>query len=217
VLFRSLYPDIPMNTTEGEKPFFINETPAYAMKTCSNNPLDDEDFCNLTWIVNASGNTDTDWKAGVLFNSSYSDVQTNFTKNATVSLIPCTVDFSLGWSSINFGDLNPNSKNNSAPGNANMQYNITVKPGSCNTTLYIRGTDLTNVTYNSLIKVGNLSWSNISKDVNDGYFILSDTDSLIQSNVSENTNVTTWYWLNAPPIYAGYYNGSIYIKGVKSV
>jgi hypothetical protein len=83
--------------------------------------------------------------------------------------------------------------------------------------LYIRGPDLTNVTYNSLIKVGNLSWSNISKDVNDGYFILSDTDSLIQSNVSENTNVTTWYWLNAPPIYAGYYNGSIYIKGVKSV
>ena len=29
-------------------------------------------------------------------------------------------------------------------------------------------------------------------------------------------NITTWYWMNIPPIYAAYYNGTVFIQGVKS-
>jgi hypothetical protein len=211
----SSYPDTPINTSFGDKPFFVNETPALAMKACSNNPLNANDFCNLTWIVNATGNIDTAWKIGVYFNSSDPNVNPNSTSNATVVIVSCTVDFSLTWSSIDFGTLLPNTFNNSAPGNLNNTYNITVNPGSCNLDLYIRGTDLVNTTFNSIIKVGNISWSNISSNLNDGFFRLSETNSLIKSNVPEKTNVTTWYWLDVPPVYAGKYNGTIYITGVK--
>jgi hypothetical protein len=142
-------------------------------------------------------------------------VQPNSTENATVVITFCTVDFTLTWNSIDFGELIPNTYNNSAPGNSNNAYNITVNPGSCNLDFYIRGTDLINSTLNSIIKVGNMSWSNISSNLDDGFFQLSETDSLLKLNVPENTNVTTWYWLSVPPVYAGQYNGTIYIKGVK--
>jgi len=210
----SPYPDMPINTSFGDKPFFVNETPGLAMKACPNNPLNEGDFCNLTWIINATGDVGTDWKLGVYFNSSYPEVQPNTTLNATVSITSCTVDFTLQWSSINFGELTPSTYNNSAPGNLNNLYNITVNPGSCNLDLYIRGTDLVNATFNSIIKVSNISWSNISSNINDGYFRLTETNSPIRLNVLPSTNVTTWYWLDVPPVYSGYYNGTIYIVGV---
>jgi hypothetical protein len=212
----SPYPDTAVNTSYGDKPFFINETPALAMKACSNNPLNADDFCNLTWVVNVTGDVGTDWKLGVYFNSSYTEVQPNSTANATVTITSCTVDFTLQWSSISFGELLPNTYNNSAPGNTNNIYNITVNPGSCNLDFYIRGSDLINSTFNSVIKVGNISWSNISSDIKDGYFSLSESNSIISLNVLENTNITTWYWLSVPPVYAGYYNGTITITGVKN-
>jgi hypothetical protein len=211
----SPYPDTPVNTSFGDKPFFVNETPALAMKSCPNNPLNEGDFCNLTWVINASGNINTGWKLGVYLNSSYPEVQPNATLNATVVIVPCVVDFTLTWNSIDFGELIPNTYNNSAPGNSNNAYNITVNPGSCNLDLYIRGTDLANSTFNSIIKVGNISWSNISSNLDDGFFQLSEIDSLLKLNVPENTNVTTWYWLNVPPVYAGKYKGTIYITGVE--
>jgi hypothetical protein len=214
----SIYPDTSINETYGDKPFFINEIPAYAMKSCPTNPLDSGEFCNLTWIINAAGDINTDWKIGVLFNSSFLDVQPNNTLNSTISILPCTVDINSAWSYIHFGnpDLNPNTYNNSAPGNTGNEYNISIKPGSCNTNLFISGTDLINSTYNSIIKVGNLSWSNISSDIKDGFFSLSESNSIIKLNVPQDTNVTTWYWLNVPPVYSGAYNGTIYITGVKS-
>ena len=212
----SPYPDTPINITQGDVPFFVNETPSYAMKTCSNNPLSNGDFCNLTWIINATGPLNTDWKVGVLFNSSDPEVEPNNTLNATVSIISCTVDFSVAWSSINFGQLNPDTYNNSAPGNGNKEYNVTVNPGSCNVDLYMRGTDLVNTTYNYTIEVGNISWSNISSDIEDGFFPLTYTDFPIKMGADQNTNVTTWYWLNVPSIYSAHYNSTIYIGGVKS-
>ena len=210
----SPYPDTPINTSVGDRPFFVNETPALAMKSCPNNPLNEGDFCNLTWIINATGDINTGWKLGVYFNSSYPEVQPNATLNATVSITSCTIDFTLQWSSISFGELIPNTYNNSAPGNSNNLYNITVNPGSCNLDLYIRGTDLVNTTLNSIIKVGNISWSNISSNINDGFSRLTETNSPIRLNVLPGTNVTTWYWLDVPPVYSGYYNGTIYIVGV---
>ena len=211
----SLYPDTPISTTFGDKPFFIQESPALATKECPNNPLSDGETCYLNWTINATGNINSEWKIGVLFNSSYSYVESNHTDNATISILPCTVDFTLTFNSVSFGILNPNTYNNSALGNSNNEYNITVNPGSCNLNLYIKGTNLVNETYNSVIKVGNLSWSNISSNINDGYFRMNESYSLIKSNVPPNTNVTLWFWIDVPPVYAGYYNGTIYIEGVE--
>jgi len=210
----SLNPETPINVTQGEKPFYINETPALAMKSCPANPLTPNEFCNITWVVNATGDINTDWKIGVLFNSSYTDIQENHTINVTVSIFTCSVDFSIDWSSIKFGLLNPSTGPWEAPGNSNKLYNITLNSGSCNTDLYINGTDLTNTTYNSQIGVDNVTWSNTSEVA--GEFNLSSTVDVIKLNVPQNTNVTTWYWINVPAVYAGYYNGTIFVYGVEN-
>ncbi|MEM5778334.1 MAG: hypothetical protein QXD43_02475 [Candidatus Aenigmatarchaeota archaeon] len=206
-------PDTPISTVFGDFPFFIQEEPAYSLKSCG--IMYKDQTCQLNWTVNATGNVNTNWKIGVLFNSSYPEITENHTSNATVSIVSCTEDFTLSWSSISFGLLNPSTEKNPAPGNENNEYNITINPGSCNLNLYIRGTDLVNETLNSKIGVDNITWSNTSNDYSNS-FNLTETDQIIKLNVPENTNVTTWYWINVPPVYAGYYNGTITITGVKA-
>jgi len=206
-------PDVPVNITPGDKPFYIKESPANAMKSCGT--MYSGDSCQLNWTINATGNVNSQWKIGVLFNSSYIDIQNNNTLNATVSIISCTEDFILQWSSIKFGLLNPNTGPHEAPGNPNGDYNITVNSGSCNLDFYISGTDLVNTTLNSNIGVGNVTWSNASNNYSSSYN-LSTSPATVKLNVPKNTNVTTWYWINVPSVYAGYYNGNITITGVKN-
>jgi hypothetical protein len=206
-------PDTPVNTTAGEKPFFIQESPAYAMKSCGT--MYSNDFCQLNWTINATGDINTDWKINVLFNSSYTDILENSTDSAAITINNCTVDITAQWSAINFGSLVPGSLENGAEGNDNDEYNITVNSGSCHLDLYINGTNLTNTTYNSHIPVNNVTWSNTSNTYAESFDLLS-TVSVLKLDISEFTNVTTWYWINVPAVYAGYYNGNIFIWGVKN-
>jgi len=206
-------PDTPVNITQGDKPFYIQESPASAMKSCGS--LANSQFCLLNWTVNATGNINSEWKIGVLFNSSFSTVQENNTDSATISINDCPVDISIQWKAINFGLLDPNTEQNNATGNDVNEYNISVNDGSCNLDLYINGTDLTNTTLGYKIDVGNVSWSNTTNDYGVSY-IMSSSVSVIKLNVPQNSNVTTWYWLNVPPVYTGYYNGTISVWGVKS-
>jgi hypothetical protein len=211
----SSYPNTPVNTTKGDKPFYVNESPALAMKACPTNPLLKDQFCNISWIVNATGTIGTDWKIGVFFNSSYADVNPNSTLNATVSIVSSTVDFNITWSSIRLGLLNPSTSQQPAQGNMGNLYNITVNPGSCNIDFYIKGTYLENKTLNSRINVENITWSNTSNTYSSSFNLLS-TNSVIKLNVPQKANITTWYWINVPAVYAGYYNGTINITGVRN-
>lgn len=205
-------PDTPVNTTQGDNPFYIQESPAYAMKSCGT--MYSNDFCQLNWTINATGSINTEWKIDVLFNSSYIDILDNSTESATININNCTVDITAQWSAINFGSLAPETLGNSANGNDNDEYNITVNSGSCHLDLYINGTNLTNTTYNSFIPVNNVTWSNTSNTYAES-FELSSTATVLKLDVPEITNVTTWYWINVPAVYAGYYDGEIYLWGVK--
>jgi hypothetical protein len=207
-------PDTPVNTTLGDKPFYVQEVPAEALKSCG--IMYKDQTCKLNWNINATGYIGTSWKIGVLFNSSYPEVKENHTDNSTVSITPCTEDFSLAWTSIRFGLLNSGTEKEPAPENNNNVYNITVNSGSCNLDFYIKGTDLENKTLNSVIEVRNITWSNTSNSYTSS-FNLTKTDEVIKLNIPQNTNVTTWYWINVPFIYAGYYNGTITITSVKNV
>jgi hypothetical protein len=213
--FTSSIPDTLINTTQGDKPFYIQETSPLAMKSCPTNPLIVDEFCNITWTVNATGDINTDWKIGVLFNSSNMGIQNNHTKNSTISILGCTIDITAHWSTIDFGTLVPSTGENDATGNENNEYNITVNSGSCNLDLYINGTNLTNVTYNSIIPVNNVTWSNTTNDYAESNE-LSHSTKVLKIDVPENTNVTTWYWINVPAVYAGFYNGEVFIWGVKN-
>jgi hypothetical protein len=209
----STNPDTPVNSTFGDKPLFIQETPANALKSCG--IMYKDQICQLNWTVNSTGGINSYWRIGVLFNSSYPELQENHTNNATVSIVSCTEDFDLSWSSIKFGLLNPGTEQKPAPGNENNEYNITVKRGSCNLDLYIKGNNLANETLNSFISVSNVTWSNTSNSYSTS-FNLTNANEVIKLNVPQSTNVTTWYWINVPAVYAGYYNGTITITGVKN-
>ncbi|MEM4368663.1 MAG: hypothetical protein QXO21_06605, partial [Candidatus Anstonellales archaeon] len=184
-----------------------------AEKNCSTNPLNDvNEFCNLTWIVNATGNIGSVWQIGVLFNSTNNNTEANHTINATVEIQTCIIDITLSFSKIDFGEILPNSFNNSAFGNNDNSYNISINPGSCSLDVWIKGDDLKGA---SIIYVSNISW-NTENNLSTSKRLLYQY-SLVKSNVLPQNNITTYYWIDMPPAFYGKYYGNITIKANKTV
>lgn len=198
-------PNTPISSNPST-PFYLVNYPS--SQSCGT--LNRDQSCTLSWLVNVTGDPNTVWKIGVLFSSSY-DIQ-NHTSNATISIFFCTIDFTVAFSNIEFGNVWPSTKGNPAIGNDFNLYNISVNQGSCYLNISISATDLTNSTFNSVIPVNNLKFSNSSKDYSKSYS-LSNNFIQIAQNVAPLTNITLYFWLDVPPIYAGYYVGYVYIKG----
>jgi hypothetical protein len=209
-------PDTDVNTTTGDRPFFIQEASASATKYCPSNPLEVNEFCNITWLVNTTGDNGEEWKLGVVFESDDNRTMPAGTANATVSILACTEDFSINWNSLDFGFLDPYTGPDSAAGNADNRYNISINPGSCDIDIYLKGTNLTNTTLNSKIDVGRILWSNTTNDPSSAYNMTEELQPVRKSAV-RNTNITTWYWINVPAIYAGKYNGILTVTGIRNV
>ena len=180
-------PDTPVNTTEGDVPLW---TGSGNPQTCGVVNIS-SGLCNLTWTVNATGPISSSWKIDVLFSSNATGVQSNDTDDAIISIRSCIVDFTLKWSSISFGSLNPGEKGIAAPGNSNKTYNITVNSGSCNLDIYVRGTNLFNTTLGTVVGVGNISWSNVTDSYNEA-FNLTSTNAAIEINTIENLLMYIW-------------------------
>lgn len=193
-------------------PFYV--TQGNQPQTCGN--MIQDQFCQLNWTVNATGEADSVWKIGVLFNSTQAGVQENHTSNSTVAITACTESITLGWD-IDFGTYNPNTpaSDNPALGNTGKLYNIT-NSGTCDLKVWIKGSEyLENITYNSKIYIGNLTWTNISSEYSSSYPNMTTSWSLVNETLlgGGNYNITTYYWLAIPPVYAGRYNGTVTICG----
>ncbi len=211
-------PDTPVNTSQGDNPFYVQESPASAMKPCPSNPLSQDQFCNIAWTVNATGAVNSGWKIGALFNSSYASISNNNTGNATVSIVSCVVDITTQFSGIDFGTLTPSTGQNPASGNSGMLYNITINPGSCDTDLYTKSTDLSNTSLGSCcnaIGAGNMTFGNSTNSYGNS-FNFTASYQVLKTGLAQGQNMTTYYWLNVPAVYAGGYSGSVVITGVKS-
>ncbi len=80
---------VPKGQTEGTYYLRIGSAPIPLIilptQFCSS--LGQGQTCNLSWIVNATGDVGTVWKVGVLFNSSLPEVKNNNTENMTVKII----------------------------------------------------------------------------------------------------------------------------------
>ena len=63
-----------------------------------------------------------------------------------------------------------------------------------------------------MIGVRNITWNATNQYPG---FELNYTYALINSSVPPNTNVTTYYWIDAPITEYGDYNGTIWINGVE--
>ncbi len=206
----SEYPDTPVNSTQGEGPFY--NTSGTITQSCGT--LNQDDFCQLNWTINATGTPIVEYKIGVLFNSSDGSVADNHTDNATIRIIECIESFTVRWNTINFGTINPNTGNNAATGNSNLTYNIS-NTGTCNLSIWLKGSDLINTTFrespetNHTINVGNITWHNTTDDYSGAYTLVKDYVILNSTFVPTMGNITTYYWLTVPPIPAGKYNGTM--------
>ncbi len=199
-------PVVQINTTKGHVPFWStgNQTCGY---------MSESDICNLEWTVNVTSVADTIREVDVLFTANETQVSQNSTLDANISTIECSVDFTVLWSTMSFGDLPPSTDGNPAPGNDANEYNISVNHNSCVLDLYIMGYNLTNDTWAD-IGVGNITWSNTTNDFSESYN-LTDARTPIRLDVAPVINVTTWYWMNVPAVFAGVYSGNITITGAK--
>ncbi len=207
-------PDTQINTTTGDKPFYIDETSPKAMKECPTNPLSQDEFCNITWTVNATGTQNSVWKIGVLFNSSISGIDDNHTNNATITITEEQESIKLSWTKITFPNLAPSTAGNNATNNNIGGYNIT-NDGTCTLQTWINGTDLTNQSITpvpSTIGVGNISYSNSTNDYASSTR-MTTSYALIGASHTADTNITTYYWFDVPSIYAGNYTGNVTICG----
>jgi hypothetical protein len=207
--YSSSIPDTAINTTTGDYPLFVtdNENP----KSCPL-ALEEDDSCNLTWIINATGDIGSYFEIDVNFTSSLSQVKSNDTGDSTVNIV-CLYLITLQWSSINFSTVDPGNYGNAA-GNDNRAYNITVESDSCPVDLYIKGDDLNQTSVSYKIGAGNVTWNTTNKYPG---FKLSKAYALINSSINPNTNITTYYWIDMPyRVATATYNSTLWIKGVEN-
>ncbi|MEM0333617.1 MAG: hypothetical protein QXX30_04140, partial [Candidatus Aenigmatarchaeota archaeon] len=190
------------------------ENYASSTKKCSEGNLNNGEYCNVNWIINASGDLNSFWKIAVYFNSTVEDVKENITDSATIFIGFCTVDFSLSWEILDFGELIPNSYKNPALGNNQNLYKITLSPTSCNLNIFIRGSNLVGKNLKKVILISNISVSNIT-NIFDTSFRISENNQLLFYNITPG-DYYTYYWIDVPPIYSDIYLGEIFIVGVKN-
>ena len=209
-------PDTSINITYGAQPLFVDEAVPFSTKSCSTNPLSENEYCNITWLINATDITFSDWKIDVNFSSDSGWTTPNETESSTIVIASCFVDITVGWTSIDFiAPLSPNTYENPAVGNVDSLYNITVQEGSCNTDMYIRGTDMVDDVRGYVFGIGNLTWNNVSNQYSTSYN-LTETYAPLMLDVAPLENITTWFWINVPPIFAANYTGTVYLQGVKN-
>ena len=221
----SAEPDTNIVTTytPGEA-FFIQE--GINTKNCAGNPLEEDEWCNITWVINVSADINTLWKIDVLFDSSIN--RTNAT-DSTMIQVGKILLMDLSFDVIDFGIINPDGEEFLYPAinSSNMTYNVTVDRNSNDIDeLWIMGTHLTNgtVDYNRLINVSNIRWARSylgDNPVGDpNLFTLSLSFDKVNKNgipIYSGTNETMYFWIDAPGgILPLTYTGVLTIMGNSS-
>jgi parallel beta-helix repeat protein len=212
-------PDSSISDTYGAIPFFIQI--GSNLQSCSNNPLNVGETCNLSWIINSTGDLSSHWKLDVLFisqNTVDNDTQDIIIEIAKVLII------NLDFNNITFcneqGSCEPVSTGNNGTLNNQGGYNISVNPNSNEIDgLYIKGTNLTAQSIPNIgsikygIGVKNVSWNEGVNSYTDfGTQRLTHEYALIQSSVTSGQNVTMYFWIDLPPgQYAQRYVGTAYV------
>ena len=208
-----------------------NGTPFY---TTSNNPqnssnlacledMHENDVCEQTWQINATGEINTTWQFFTIYDSITYDwyIETNKTNNVNITIVevspPEFISITLLGFPIDFGSLDPNAINSNASGNVNNSYIIRIEnTTTVNTDIYQKGGDFTTNGY--ILGIGNMSWNtvnNVAASIN----MTNNYQDKVAENVANGTetNITMYYWLDIPTAQrAGDYNTTIYIKAVET-
>ncbi len=174
-----------------------------------NNSMKEGDSFYINWSVNATGSI-RDYLLDVNASSMREGMQPNNSDDALISLRKALYT-NFQADRVDFGVLDPGERNISAAGNSNHEYNLSV--GGCATAdTWIRSTDLATDGWGDYsIDAENVSYgleNDISNETD-----LSGTYDLLQPDVSSNTNLTTFYWIDVPTgIKSSDYNGTLFFK-----
>jgi len=199
--FSAATPDAPISTGTGDKPFFIvsDSNP----KSCPNNPISQDEECNLTWTVNASGDPWTSWMIDVLWEGT--QTLDNDTSDVEM-MIQKVLILNLSSESIDFGLIEPGVSGTAAPSNP-LTITITNDSNDADA-LWISGTNLTNLS--NTIGVSNVSWCKCS--VYGNAFRLNETYNTITSPAPSGLAEDVNFWLDVPyGVPYGIYSGSVYV------
>jgi hypothetical protein len=207
-------PDTDISTSPAE-PFHITASGANPAN-CTQNPLSEGEWCNITWTVNMTGAIGSTYRIGVLLESNESAVVDNHTTNSTVRAVSCLIDITLQWESISFGELSPGEAGVAAEGNDGMEYNTTIEPiTTCDVSLYIMDTNFSHNESNYIIRAENVTYNNASNDYGSSYNMTGGWD-VLRTSISPGTNATTYFWLNVPwGIPYGAYTGNLTVLSVE--
>ncbi|MFB6147681.1 MAG: hypothetical protein ABEJ66_02245, partial [Candidatus Nanohaloarchaea archaeon] len=137
------------------EPFHTNTSNT---KTCDSS-LKKGETCFTSWFVNATGTLESYHLLDVNASSSYSQVESNDSIDHLVQINTALI-INLSFDAVHFGPLEPGAENNSAVGNSNLSYNLTVDEDS-NTVdkLWTRATTLEGNDSSYEIGPSNLSYS----------------------------------------------------------
>jgi hypothetical protein len=203
---QSSVPDTVIPESSGT-PFYTNSS---ATKTCAGD-LNIDQTCYVTWFVNATGDLETTHLLDALASSDASIVQDNSSENHLVRINKPLI-FDLTFTEVDFGPLDPGTRNGSAKNNSDLAYNISVSEDSEPIDqLWVRATDLQSSQLDYTIPAENMSYAT-SNDINQES-MFSNTYQLLASTLSAGEILQTFYWIDVPRgIYQGQYTGNIYFK-----
>ena len=196
--------NIPDTYISGEA-FFIQN--GVNTKSCSGNPREQDEWCNITWTINTSAGLNTIWKIDVIFNSS--TARSNETDYTSIQVGKILL-MDLSYNVIDFGILNPDGEYYLYPAinSSNMTYNVSVDSNSNDIEeLWIKGTHLTNGTidYNRYINVTNVKWARSylgdHPSINPNMYNLSLSFDQVNKDavpIRSGLDETMYFWIDAP-------------------
>ena len=190
-------------TTEDTPFYTTSDNP----QTCPN--MQDQDTCEQTWQVKATGEINTIWEFFTIYDSDYEVIETKETAKISVTIVGGGEFISITFEGpIDFGNLDPSTSNNPASGNP---YSIIINPETTiDVDIYQKGDDYAKGT--DEISIDNMKWNEINSPGDS----ITSTYSLIMENIGIG-NYDIYYWLDIPlSQYAGNYDTTIYIKAVET-
>jgi len=192
----------------------IFDTPFYTIEA---NPLtcglmNTGDVCIVNWIINATGDVGESWLLAVNASDTTSDISDSVEVTVIGDEIAITISTALA--SVVWNLTTPGTDDNPAINNSNKAYFVLceVTGGDCNVS--IRGNDdLRNGP--NIIGLENISWN--TEDNPGTSTPLTFSFKSINESVSDNKNITLYWWLDVPSLTAaGLYGSNFTVRGTIS-
>jgi len=206
-----------ISTTQGDKPFFIQEASPQNPKSCGT--LSDGNNCTLSWVINATGDTlPAIYALDVNFTSTTYNIE-NDTLDSFVKINPQTyinvvlTNVPICFGSVSGGNIEVAASNGSktecGTGVYGFPMNVYIE-SNVNTSLWLRG-DSNLVNDSNSISVTNLRCAN-SSTASEKMGLVLGNYILFQSNIQSGTTVPVYWWLYIPAgTPPGTYTGNITI------